>query len=102
MKRDLYERKPHRDYERNKAATHRNRLWFYEIYENQKVRMGRLSIDDLDMLVLDHLNPAEKRLEISRMIQGSFSLKAVKLEVSKCRILCANHHQKHTIQTIRL
>lgn len=41
---------------------------------------------------------AVKRVEISRMVQGSFSLESIKLEVSKCRVLCSNHHQKHTIQ----
>ena len=56
------------------------------------------TVDDPDMLVLDHLNPAEKRIEISRMVNCSYGLESVKLEVSKCRILCANHHQKYTIQ----
>ena len=50
------------------------------------------------MLVFDHLRPEEKRLEVSRMAQQTYSLETLKAEVAKCRILCANHHQKHTIQ----
>jgi hypothetical protein len=50
------------------------------------------------MLVLDHLNPQEKRGHVSTIVHGPFSLKSVQEEVAKCRVLCANHHQKHTIQ----
>jgi len=98
MNRNLYERKPRRNYERNKAAAHRNRLWFYEYMKTKKCEWEGCTVDDPDMLVLDHLNPAEKRIEISRMVNCSYSLESVELEVSKCRVLCANHHQKHTIQ----
>jgi len=50
------------------------------------------------MLVFDHLNPCDKRAEVSRMIQQTYGLEAIKAEVAKCRVLCANHHQKHTIR----
>ena len=50
------------------------------------------------MLVLDHLNPREKRDHVSSMVHNSWGLKSIQEEVAKCRILCANHHQKHTIR----
>lgn len=50
------------------------------------------------MLVFDHLNPLEKRGHVSSMAHSSSSLKSIQEEVGKCRVLCANHHQKHTIQ----
>ena len=50
------------------------------------------------MLVLDHLNPQEKRHHVSFMVQKTFGLKSIQEEVAKCRVLCANYHQKHTIQ----
>ena len=96
--REHYERNPRRNYEPNKAAAHRNRLWFYEYMKPKKCEWEGCTVDDADMLVLDHLNPAEKRLEVSIMVQCSYGLESVKREVAKCRVLCANHHQKHTIQ----
>lgn len=96
--RQHYERNPRRNYERNKAAAQRNRLWLYEYLKAKKCEWENCQIDDPDMLVLDHLNPSEKRLEVSQMAQRSYSLKSIKAEVEKCRVLCANHHQKHTIQ----
>lgn len=71
---------------------------FTSYMKTKKCEWEGCEIDDPDMLVLDHLNPAEKRIEISRMVQCSYGLESVKLEVSKCRVLCANHHQKYTIQ----
>lgn len=50
------------------------------------------------MLVFDHLNPEEKSAHVSVIAHSSRALKSVQEEVAKCRVLCANHHQKHTIQ----
>jgi len=50
------------------------------------------------MLVFDHINPAEKRREVTQMIHRSYGRKTIEEEIKKCRILCANHHQKRTIQ----
>lgn len=93
-----YQRNPRRNYERNKAAAHRNRLWLFEYLRNKSCEWEGCEINDSDMLVLDHLNPSEKILEVSQMVQRSYSLKTIQTEVTKCRVLCANHHQKHTIQ----
>jgi len=96
--RRCYERNPRRNYERNKSAAHRNRLWLHQYLKTKKCEWKGCTIDDPDMLVLDHLNPMEKRVEVSKIVQCSYSLKTIQAEVAKCRVLCANHHQKHTIQ----
>ena len=50
------------------------------------------------MLVFDHLDPQTKQHNISQMVQQTYSLRAIEEEIEKCRVLCANHHHKHTIQ----
>jgi hypothetical protein len=55
-------------------------------------------VNDPDMLVFDHLDPQEKHDHVSTLAHSSCSLKRLQAEVAKCRVLCANHHQKHTIQ----
>lgn len=93
-----YQRYPRRNYERNKAKAHSNRRWLHEYLKNKQCEWEGCTVNDPDMLVFDHLNPKDKRGEISRMAQQTYSLETIKAEVAKCRILCANHHQKHTIQ----
>ena len=66
--------------------------------EDKTMRVGGLQHQRSDMLVFDHLDPKDKRLEISRMVQRAYSIKTIEDEIRKCRVLCANHHLKHTIQ----
>lgn len=47
-----------------------------------------------DALHFDHLNPKEKTREISRFYTSSKN--ALKNEMRKCRVLCANCHAEHT------
>jgi hypothetical protein len=93
-----YRTHPRRNYERNKAKALANRRWLYEYLKTKQCEWEGCAVNDPDMLVLDHLNPAEKRREVSRMAHQTYSLKTIEEEVKKCRVLCANHHQKHTIQ----
>ncbi len=44
-------------------------------------------------LEFHHLNPQDKRLTIGRQ-ERRISMKALKDEIAKCRILCANCHRK--------
>lgn len=93
-----YKKHPRRNYERNKANIHRNRKWLYELLKTKQCEWEGCTINDPDMLVFDHINPDEKRHYVSTMVHSSFGLKSIQEEVAKCRVLCANHHQKHTIQ----
>jgi len=95
---EQYKKYPRRNYERNKANVRRNRLWLHSFLKTKQCEWEGCTIKDPDMLVLDHLNPSEKRQHVSSMSHASFSLKSLQEEVVKCRVLCANHHHKHTIQ----
>ena len=46
-------------------------------------------------LHFDHLDITTKVREISKM--PTFSIKAIKNEMRKCRVLCANCHAEHTV-----
>jgi hypothetical protein len=93
-----YKRNPRRNYKRNRDKARSNRRWLYEYLKTRRCEWEGCDVDDPDMLVFDHLRPEEKRSEVSRMAQQTYSLETLKAEVAKCRVLCANHHQKHTIQ----
>jgi hypothetical protein len=93
-----YKKYPRRNYERNKANTLRNRMWLYSFLKTKQCEWKGCVVSDPDMLVLDHINPSERRHHVSSMVHAPFGLKTIQDEVAKCRVLCANHHQKHTIQ----
>ena len=52
-----------------------------------------------DALHFDHLNPTEKVREISKF--HSSSRGALKKEMKKCRVLCANCHAEHTAKQLK-
>jgi hypothetical protein len=93
-----YRRNPRRNYARNRAKSESNRRWLYEYLKTKQCEWEGCTVNDPDMLVFDHLRPEEKRGELSRMANATYSLETIKAEVAKCRVLCANHHQKHTIR----
>lgn len=95
---DHNDRNPRRNYEHRREYALRNQRWLHAYLLTKRCEWEGCAVDDPDMLVLDHLNPSEKRAHVSTIAHGSFSLKSVQEEVAKCRVLCANHHQKHTIQ----
>ena len=91
-------RNPRRNYNRTREYRLRNQKWLYEYLKTKQCEWEGCDVNDPDMLVFDHLNPHEKRDHVSTMANNSWGLKSVQEEVAKCRVLCANHHQKHTIQ----
>ncbi|MFN2416920.1 MAG: hypothetical protein ABR603_17415 [Pyrinomonadaceae bacterium] len=72
--------------------------WLHEHLKTKQCEWEGCTVNDPDMLVFDHLNPREKRDHVSVMVHSSWGLKTIQEEVAKCRVLCANHHQKYTIQ----
>ena len=95
---DHNNRNPRRNYGRTREYRMRNLKWLYEYLRTKQCEWEGCTVDDPEMLVFDHLNPREKRDHVSTIAHSSCSLKSVQEEVAKCRVLCANHHQKHTIQ----
>ena len=93
-----YKKHPGRNYARNKAKAQSNRRWLYEYLQTKQCEWEGCNIKDPDMLVFDHLDPQTKQHNISQMVQQTYSLRAIEEEIEKCRVLCANHHHKHTIQ----
>ena len=48
------------------------------------------------VLEFHHLNPKEKRNDVSNMASHGYSVKSIEEEIEKCIILCANCHRKKT------
>ena len=49
-------------------------------------------------LDFDHINPEEKEFNISKKLQ-QYSWKKLKVEIDKCRVMCANCHRIHSYAT---
>jgi 5-methylcytosine-specific restriction endonuclease McrA len=49
---------------------------------------------DIVVLEFDHL--ADKKKEVSVMINAGYSVKAIQREIEKCEVVCANCHRKRT------
>tara|TARA_R100000781_G_scaffold14941_2_gene12303 strand:+ start:1617 stop:2096 length:480 start_codon:yes stop_codon:yes gene_type:complete len=48
------------------------------------------------VLEFHHLDPKEKRNDVSNMASHGYSAKSIEKEIEKCIILCANCHRKKT------
>lgn len=94
--RDHNLRHPRRNYDRTRQYRLRNQRWLYEYLKTKQCEWEGCTVSDPDMLVFDHLNPQEKREHVTTIAHNSWGLKSLQDEVAKCRVLCANHHHKHT------
>lgn len=52
---------------------------------------------DILVLEFDHIDPSTKSFDIGN--RSNRTLKTVKEEISKCRVLCSNCHKRHTAKT---
>jgi hypothetical protein len=53
---------------------------------------------DIRVLEFDHLPEFEKVTEVTRLISGGYSVKAVFDEIAKCEVRCRNHHAIKTYE----
>lgn len=83
-----------RSAERRKNKKNASRAYLREFSWRYKQLCGckHCGIINPQVLQYDHIDPTNKLLMVSQMIQSSFSLKTVKEEIRKCQILCANCH----------
>jgi len=49
---------------------------------------------DIVVLEFDHLR--DKRADVSVLARGGYSLEAIKREIDKCEVVCANCHRRRT------
>lgn len=54
--------------------------------------------DDIRVLELDHVDPKDKEFNISQAVRLGRSWDEVLVEISKCRVMCANCHKRRTAQ----
>ena len=84
--------------ESNRKRRERNSRLFAEWMSDKKCTWPDCDVSDPDMLTLDHRDPTTKKRDVGAMVRASYAWSTIEAEISKCRILCANHHHKHTIQ----
>ena len=78
-------------YDRNKRNSEKCKKWFKEYKSNLKC--SQCIECHPSCLEFHHLEEFEKDNNVSYMV-GSYSIKAVKKEIAKCIVLCANCHRK--------
>lgn len=67
-------------------------VWFQEF--KKTLTCSRCPEKDWAVLDFHHLNPKEKDLEVSNMVQLRWSKKKILEEIAKCIVLCSNCHRK--------
>lgn len=78
----------------NKKARERNIAWLENFFEGQKcVDCGN---NDRRVFHLDHLDPANKLENVSKLVWKGGSIAKLENEVSKCVVRCANCHMIRT------
>lgn len=53
---------------------------------------------DPRVLEFDHIDPDTKRSTVAKLMNDNHGLQAIKDEIEKCRVLCANCHRRHTAE----
>lgn len=92
-----YEKNKNKFFDRSKAWNRKTREQVIEYLLGYLRQNPCIDCGEGDPIVLefDHRDGAEKRFNIGDA-KGSFSLSAVKAEVEKCDVRCANCHRRRT------
>jgi hypothetical protein len=68
-------------------------IWFKQ--EKKKLKCERCPESHVACLEFHHKNPKEKEFAISELVNNrGWSIKRIKIEISKCIVLCSNCHRK--------
>jgi len=86
--------------ERNRRRRFDNRRRIAAYKKGKRCQWRGCLVSDSEMLTFDHIDPALKKLHVSDMANG-YTWNTIELEIRKCRILCFNHHMKHTARQRR-
>ena len=85
-----------------KATKQKNRQMFNDrragkraIINEYKQMKGcfKCGIDNPVVLDFHHKDPSQKEINISRLVDGNWSLLRIQKEVDKCEVVCANCHR---------
>jgi hypothetical protein len=79
-----------------KELAHRQKKQFRRQLAEIKETSGCFDCGIKDPIVLDFDHVRDKKYNVSQMIRDGFSWKAIKNEIAKCEVVCANCHRVRT------
>jgi hypothetical protein len=80
----------------NKKLDHYNKQEFKRRLAKIKEDSGCVDCGITNHIILDFDHLQNKKYNISRMIHDGFSWEAIKKEIAKCEVVCANCHRIRT------
>ena len=80
----------------NKELVNHNKQQFKKRLSEIKEASGCMDCGVTNPIVLDFDHLKDKKYNISRMIHDGFSWAAIKKEIEKCEVVCANCHRIRT------
>ena len=80
----------------NKQLDKYNKQEFKKRLTEIKVSTGCIDCGNKNPIVLDFDHLKDKKYNVSRMIHDGFSWAAIKKEIAKCEVVCANCHRIRT------
>ena len=75
---------------------HRQKQTYKQRLAEIKEASGCVDCGECNPIVLDFDHLKDKKYNVSRMIHDGFSWKAIKKEIEKCQVVCANCHRIRT------
>lgn len=89
---DYYSRNKQTYIDKNYSAKKRNKKWIDEYKKDLKcIKCGE---DETCCLDFHHIDPKNKKIEISLLKRSTLSLDSIKKEIDKCIVVCSNCHRK--------
>ena len=80
----------------DKELVHYNKQQFKKRLSEIKEASGCMDCGETNPIVLDFDHLKDKKYNVSRMIHDGFSWAAIKKEIAKCEVVCANCHRIRT------